>query len=253
MSKSKSTGQPSSRHVFTFIGEACGEKTWQIAPEEEHHLKKVLRLSDGATVRVIDGKGHFAEGVLQFGEVSIQVATTAAGEEQPARLPLTLLLAATKPTTLEQTLPHLVELGADQIVIFPQPGQPKHRLNPKSRDRLAKIIREATKQCKRTWLPGLQLTEDFDQVLKQLPTAQHRFVLTDAGAADLGKQLSTLKPPIAGLTLLVGSEEGLLVSPETLTQAQFQPASLGDHTLRATTAAIASAAIISSWRRHSSL
>jgi len=199
----------------------------QLDDADRHHLERVLRLRAGEPVTVSDGRGGWrrctfvAGGSLQpEGEV----------EQRPsASPPITIAFALTKGDKPELTVQKLTELGVDRIVPFVAARSivrwDDERAN-RQVERLRRVAREAAMQCRRAHLPEVGDVADFASVAR-LPGA----VLADAGGAP---------PSIEHPVVLVGPEGGWTDEERASGPA---PVGLGDHVLRAETAAITAAAL----------
>jgi 16S rRNA (uracil1498-N3)-methyltransferase len=134
----------------------------------------------------------------------------------------------------EWAVQKLTELGADRIVPFAAArsvvrwdGERASR----QADRLRRVAREAAMQCRRTWLPAVEEVATFDGL-----SARPGAVLADRHGA---------RPTLPRGPVLVGPEGGW--SPEELAR-DLPRMALGDHVLRAETAAVAVAAVLGALR-----
>jgi 16S rRNA (uracil1498-N3)-methyltransferase len=248
------------RHLFRFIGKEIDPHTWQLSEEESHHLSKVVRLSSGDSVKVTNGCGLWAVcSVDTIGKNStiLRVNNTEQGES--ARYidtrpdPRIILgIGALRHGSLDEILPGLVELGVDSLHLFHQPGSAKDRLADKTVSRWERLIAQATKQCKRSWLPHIH-THDSLQALLQWPEIHNDSLglcLTPNAPETLLEALErdTFRPTKQTI-LIVGGEQGLSSEEEKLLKtASFQGVRLGHHILRAVTAAVSATAVTSCHR-----
>ncbi len=232
-------------HLFRFLGN-YQDGIWTIDGSELHHLKKVLRLRPGDLVEVFNGCGYSGHGALL--EASGELATV--GVESTKFSPkmessLILAIGALKPGTLEETLPFLVELGVDHIHTFLQDHAAKSRIHDKAQERWQRIIVASSKQCKRPWLPTIHAWRSLDDLLNSdVLTSDHVRLTLSPDAED-----SLISYPLADKRVMavLGGELGLHDKElHSLHEKGFSPVSLGPHILRAVTAAIASAGVLSS-------
>jgi 16S rRNA (uracil1498-N3)-methyltransferase len=199
----------------------------QLDDADRHHLERVLRLRAGEEVTVSDGRGGWrrctfgAGGDLQpEGEV----------EQRPQPAPaITVAFALTKGDKPELTVQKLTELGVDRIVPFVAARSVVRWDDERAArqvERLRRVAREAGMQSRRAHLPEVAEVADFATVAR-LPGA----VLADAGGQP---------PALATPAVLVGPEGGWSDEERA---AGLPCAGLGDHVLRAETAAITAAAL----------
>ncbi len=209
-----------------------------IPEDEAHHLTRVLRLTDGAAVEALDGRGHLYRGTLtDVGKrgASLRVEHT---EAHPAPTSaLHLLVAPTKNLDrLEWLLEKATELGLARFT--PLLTQRAERRELKL-DRLRKITIAALKQSGQAWLPGLDELTTLTPALAAV-AASHKFV---AHLADDPTERIALPRALAGATgsvaVLIGPEGDF--TPAEVAQARaagFQPVTLGESVLRTETAAL---------------
>jgi 16S rRNA (uracil1498-N3)-methyltransferase len=234
------------KHRFRFIAQKDDAGDWQLDAEQRRHLARVLRLKAGDDIELANGRGEWAIARLSavtpdHVEYEIQQEFAA----QPVAYPLHLAVACLKPAVFEDLLPSLVELGVDGIHVFAQPQTDKKWLAPKVRNRWERIVHAAMKQCKRPWLPILQVHDSLASVLDKVDESWDCYYLSGDASETLVR--CSLQGPAA--LLVVGSEKGLAPSEITvLQQRQVSGARLGAHVLRAYTASIAGTAVIASRR-----
>ena len=198
-----------------------------LAPEEDHHLRRVLRLRPGAPLTVGDGRGRWRPARLGAEAVEAIGPVEAAPAPDP---PLTVAFALVKGEKPELVVQKLTELGIDRIVPLRAARSVVRWDDAKaarSVARLRLVARAAAAQCHRPHLPEVADVSD------------------PAGfAAEAGAAMAARGGAPVGLghrTVLVGPEGGW--APEELA-AGPPPVGLGPHVLRAETAAIAAAVLL---------
>lgn len=213
-----------------------------LAPEDAHHLGRVLRLRPGAEVCASDGRGGWRPTVYAGGD-----RLEPAGEAQQAPRPeplLTVAFAPVKGDRPELVVQKLTEVGVDRIVplvtarsVVRWDGDRA----AKQMDRLRRVAVEACAQCRRLWLPEVGLASD----------GMDGPVTPTALLATVGAEGTVLGEPGGGplaagdRTVLVGPEGGW--SSEELAAAAgagVGTRTLGPHVLRAETAAIVAGALL---------
>jgi 16S rRNA (uracil1498-N3)-methyltransferase len=197
---------------------------------DRHHLERVLRLRPGDGITVSDGRGGW-----QACRLGPALEPLGAVVRDPRPSPeLAVAFALVKGERPEWAVQKLTELGVDRIVPFAA-GRSVVRWDgeraARQTERLRRVAREAAMQCRRTWLPEVEDLAAFDEVAGR-PGA----VLADRG----GEPPSLPRGPV-----LVGPEGGW--SAEELARAVPRMA-LGEHVLRAETAAVAVAAVLGALR-----
>lgn len=204
----------------------------RLAPDDHHHLLRVLRLAPGSDVTVGDGAGRWRPARLT---ASPAVEPTGAVVADPRpEPPITIAFALVKGGRPELAVQKLTELGADRILPFVAERSVVRWDDAKARrqvDRLTAIAREAAMQCRRTWLPQVGPVVDFAEA-SALPGA----ALADRGGGP---------PSLARPVVLVGPEGGWAPAERAVALPRVR---IGAHVLRAETAAIAMCAVLTALR-----
>ncbi|MFN3217436.1 MAG: RsmE family RNA methyltransferase [Acidimicrobiales bacterium] len=199
------------------------------APEpdehDRHHLEKALRVRPGDAVTVSDGAGRWCHctwrsGVLDVGSEAFEVAAPTP--------PLGVGFALTKGTKPDLVVQKLTEIGMSTIVpivserVVVRWDETKVARNL---ERLRRVAREAAMQSRRVWLPTVA-------ALTRLDAVPDSAVVADRSGMPIER---------AHTMVLVGPEGGW-----TDTERRSRAAvCLGDHVLRAETAAIVAATRLS--------
>lgn len=220
---------------------AAGE-TVTVTGDEARHAITVARVRVGERVAVSDGAGLLVSGTVAAVEPGAVSVTAVSAQRHPLPAPgLWLAQALAKGDRDEMAVQAATELGVAGVI----PWAAERSITRwegakagKGRERWASIVREATKQSIRPWVPVVDpitstgsLAKLPGLVLVLEPTAEAR--LTDV--------------PIDSdrITLVVGPEGG--VSPrelETLSDAGAIAVRLGPEVLRTSTAGPAALAVL---------
>lgn len=206
--------------------------------EEAHHLR-VRRLSDGDTVRLVDGHGGVATGRLAV-EKEVVAARVVATASVPAPSPLEVLAGAGDRDRFLSLVEKATELGATRIVpLMTERAQTvAGRFRMEHVEKAVRRAREAMKQCGAAWAPAIMPPMMLAEALRPVPGRLVRLLADREGAAI---------PPIResdAVQWAVGPEGGFTDAElAQLRQAGFRPVVLGGLTLRYDTAAIAALAL----------
>ena len=230
--------------------ESFGGDSVIIAGDLFRHLAKVLRLKNGATVLLADGKGkEFAGTIRTIGKESLVVAiqeafVAPAFENGP---PITLYQGLPKGDKMDFIVQKSTELGIAEIVPFRADRSVPRIKKGEEDDKLARwqrIALEASRQSGRASVPTVSFAGRVEDVVR-LSGHTVRLLLWEE------EQDNRLKGTLAGLPLpetiaiMVGPEGGL--SAEEVARAReggFIPVSLGKRIVRTETASLVVLAIL---------
>lgn len=211
-----------------------------LAPEEARHFT-VRRGNAGASVRVLDGRGTVATGVVVDGaRVRIEQLTRVAPPPS-----LVLAVGAGDRERFGWLLEKAAELAVTEVIPLEteRSRAVAGRLQPRHLDRLRERARQAIKQSGAAWAP---VVRDPLPLRELGPVAPGGRWLADIAGRSPG-------PVREAMTVVIGPEGGWTAAErDWLEQAGFLPVRLAHDTLRFETAAIAAAAIVALRRREQS-
>jgi 16S rRNA (uracil1498-N3)-methyltransferase len=198
-----------------------------LAERDEHHLGRVLRLRDGETVTVTDGRGSWRVTRWRSGHVELEGEVVAeAPEPQP-----TVAAAIPKGDRLEWMVQKLTEVGVGRIQLIDCARSVVRWNTSRAAAQLARldrIVREAAMQSRRVWLPELVGPVPVAAVL-----GREGVVVADPAGAPI-ESLAHLPD-----TVVVGPEGGF-TADETRGATLV---ALGTNVLRVETAALVAAVL----------
>jgi 16S rRNA (uracil1498-N3)-methyltransferase len=205
-----------------------------------HHVQ-VRRAREGDAVRLVDGAGRVAEGLLTITgkRASVAIAAVAQVPRPPALQLLVpvadrdrMLVAAEKAVELQATAWRPVLYGRSRSVASRGEGE-------KFREKVAARMRSALEQSGGAWLPDLHDECALADAMHAVADAPSRLVLDAAGTPLAREGFSD------AVALAVGPEGGLEDAELAMLRAAgWVAASLGHTTLRFETALIAGVAVI---------
>lgn len=216
-----------------------------IEGSEARHAVTVSRLATGERVSIGNGAGLVASGVVVVAEHSrleIEVERVEVFErEHPA---LFLAQALAKGDRDELAVQAATELGVDGVI----PWAAARSISrwdgakiTKGRDRWTAVVREASKQSLRPWIPDV-LDLATTKQLAQLSPVSHLLVLDPAAAVSIAE----VELDDRDVVVLVGPEGGVAEHElAALTAAGASTVRLGSEVLRTSTAGPAALAVLS--------
>jgi 16S rRNA (uracil1498-N3)-methyltransferase len=221
-----------------------------ILGEEARHAVAVSRIRVGETLSIGNGRGLVVTGAVVEAGARLSIEAADVILVPPPMPRLTLVQALAKGGRDELAIQAATELGVDAVIPWAAQRSIVRWDGPKAlkgQQRWASIVREATKQSLRPWIP---------EVDDQLTTAQ---LARRAGST----RMLVLEPsaPVGlssvGLTRLAGGDDGrdlmLVVGPEggvapaeldALVSAGARAVRLGEAVLRTSTAGPAAIAVL---------
>jgi 16S rRNA (uracil1498-N3)-methyltransferase len=203
---------------------------------EAHHLR-VRRADDGDSVEVRDGEGFVGRGRLVRVGKSWQVDVTSA-ERVPPAPDLTLVVGAGDRDRFTWVVEKAAELGVTSLIPLEteRTAGVASRVRGQHVDRLRRHALEVVKQSGAAWATRVENPVSLQELVAR-PLRGKGWV-GDAGGAPVPALLSDIP-----LTVAIGPEGGFTADErERFRSAGYRPVSLGPHTLRFETAAIAAAA-----------
>ncbi len=215
-----------------------------IVGPEARHAVTVSRVAVGERISVGSGAGLIASGIVVSAEHTELVVEVTEVELTPRREPAVFLAQAlAKGDRDELAVQAATELGVDGVIPW-SAGRSISRWEgakvAKGRDRWAAVVREATKQSLRSWVPDVLDLVSTKQ-LAGLAAGARMLVLEPTAATAL----SDLEFDGRDLILVVGPEGG--VSPhevDLLSAAGAEAVRLGPEVLRTSTAGPAALAAV---------
>ena len=232
----------------SFYIEGRGEvgATACLKPEDARHCAQVLRMESGESFYAIDAQNRRFLAELQA--VSKAECTALLREElsdNEAELRVTVYQGLPKADKLELVVQKLTELGAARLVPVKM-ERSVVKLNDKDgqkkQERLQKIAREASKQCKRGGCLEVAAPQSWKQLRDQM--AAHDLVLVpweDAQGFGM-KSAHAAFPEAKDIGIVIGPEGGMSENEvRALEELGAKQITLGPRILRTETAAIAAA------------
>lgn len=242
--------------------------------DEHHYLARVRRARVGDVVELVDGEGRRARAIIEAMSSDTSMLRVESPEDVVALPPLVrVLLPLIKGDRMDVALEKLVEVGADQIVVWPAARSVVKLDGDKKDARVAKYqaaMQAAARQCGRAQLPTVTLANDLASAIAALPDTiglvcdpASDVALADAlriAAFSIGRNKSgvvanltesgTVSLPddsmvgrITDVTIASGPEGGL--TPDELRAlSAFNGIGLGPRILRAETAPVVAVALV---------
>ena len=221
------------------------DQTVQLSPNDCHHILHVMRMKKGDEVEAVDNGKVFLCRLDSVSPLTISVIHEIENDVE-IKEDITLLFALTKGDKIDLVLQKATELGVRNVALI---ASERTVVNYDNKDiakkiaRFEKIMKEASEQSHRLYVP--KLLGIFD--LKQLPKevfSDLNYVAYEKDANDTSSMFSNLEKG-KSISVLIGPEGGFSVQEIDLLTAQgFIRTSLGKRILRAETAALYALSVI---------
>jgi 16S rRNA (uracil1498-N3)-methyltransferase len=214
---------------------------------ESHHLSRVLRLEMGSQVELFDGRGTFAEGIVQKADKRQAVIRTTHVTQVPRPESGRLILAVSyaKGQRFDWLVEKCTELGVDHIAAVQYDRTVKLGGSENATERLNKIALSAVKQCGRLFLPELSGPKRLQQSVNDLKSRYQDAYCCFGDPNGISPASFLVKVKDRDIVVLVGPEGGF--SPEELnwmSSEKMEQVSIHTNILRVETAAAAFCAVI---------
>lgn len=212
-------------------------------PEQQHYLKRVLRLNDGGRFIAMDGKGQ-----SYLAQLTGKSAKILEKFEYSTELPIavTLIIALPKGNGFDEIIRCCTELGVTTLI----PTISQRTLlkpSPHKLERWRRIAAEAAEQSERQIVPKIIEPIPFDKILMGVnKTAIDYYICVPRKRA---RHLSTYLANSLQKSIVIatGCEGGWTDEEvETAITSGFQPVTLGRRILRAITAPIVALSLATS-------
>lgn len=207
---------------------------------ELHHLAHVMRVKEGELVELVNGKGAFAEAKVRSldkkkGVLFIEKT------HKTASLPPQILLAVPllRPSKLEWIVEKGTELGVDAFLFYSSEKGDKKDLSAHQIDRLHTLAVSAMKQSGRLFLPHFEILAHFSELF------QKNLSILYGDTRSSASPLDAIPFPVLFVT---GPESGFSSKELNLLETNGLGVSLSPHILRAETAPLAAATLLS-WKK----
>ncbi len=214
------------------------QNTYTLNEEESKHCVRVLRLSTGTIINLVDGVGGFYTAEI-IADHPKKVVLSILHTEQEYKKRNHYLHIAVAPTKnidrLEWFLEKATELGIDEVTPIITDRSERRIVKD---DRLNKVITSAVKQSIKAYHPKLNEATTFADFLKQ-PFEGEQLIAHCIDNTEK-KFISDLVIPFQKYLVLIGPEGDF--TPEEVDLALnkgFKPLTLGENRLRTETAALA--------------
>jgi 16S rRNA (uracil1498-N3)-methyltransferase len=222
--------------MHTFFAPDLAGATYTLPEDESKHAVRVLRLTAGDEVELLDGRGgRYAAAVADANPKRCQLRITQHETSPPRPYFTHVAVAPTKNLDrMEWFVEKAVEIGVERISFLRCARSERRELKL---ERLEKIAISALKQSGQAWLPQLDELTDYTQFVAQTEPATTFIAHLEEGERTALTQVAAHGP---GCCVLIGPEGDFTPAEINLaTDRGIRPVTLGASRLRTETAALA--------------
>lgn len=237
-------------HQFFVQDEQVGKEYVTITGNDVNHIRNVLRMKIGETIRVSSqsGKNYFCK-IAEIGEEFVQ-ADIAIADAEGTELPSKIFLfqALPKGDRMETVIEKAVELGVYEII----PVAMKYcvvKLDEKKAANKVKrwqaIAESAAKQSKRSMIPRIHDVMTYQEALQYAGECEVRLVPYEnaRGMQGTREALEAVRPG-RSVSVIIGPEGGFAEEEIAAARENMQEISLGKRILRTDTAGICTMSLL---------
>jgi 16S rRNA (uracil1498-N3)-methyltransferase len=226
-----------------FYHEDLAEQKVQLSEDASKHLVQVLRMKNGETILLTDGKGKKATSmIIDDNRKRCVVQLISVEQVPPPERKVAIAISLTKNNArFEWFLEKATEIGVSEIIplICERTEKDKFRF-----ERLKAILVSAMLQSQQFWLPQFSEPIVYKELVKN-NTADHKYI---AHCMESGKEKITLlkdEEKKGSAIMLIGPEGDFTKEEIELALAQdFVAVSLGNTRLRTETAGMVAAVLL---------
>ena len=231
-----------SKPYFFISQKNTNKNSVRITGDDVGHIRKVLRLHKGDKVFCCDEKNVMEVELVRLEKTEIEGSIKRKKIIMRPSNRIGIFPGLLKGKKFDTVLRMATELGVDAIypVEFKRNVKKKDK---KKKERWEKIIIEAAKQSKRTYLPVISLSLTFKEFIMELQEFQKIIVFWEnAIGKDIKNYIGKNEESIA---VIIGPEGGLEKREvDEIVKKGGVAVSLGENTLRAETAIIAALSLV---------
>ena len=212
--------------------------TLSIDGNSAHYLTSVMRLKEGAPVKLFDDiSGEYLATVSHVGKRHLDLTVDARLRDRELTPDLWICQSLVKKDRFDWIVEKACELGISRFM----PVLTARCVVDKVKDdRLRMHMIEAAEQCERTALPQIAGLTRLDALLKDWPTERTLYFCDERGGETFLEAIT-----VGPAAVMIGPEGGFTDSENAAIRAHpnARPVSLGPRILRADTAAVTAMAV----------
>lgn len=232
-----------------FFIDEIADSTNHIKDQEDiKHISKVLRLQKDDEVEIVDLKNE--EYIMKIEDIQkneIKLANIQKVDiRREADLKITIYQGIPKSTKMDFICQKLTEIGIYKIVPVKFARCVATDINKNKIERFEKIIKEASKQSKRTFIPEITNPITFKQMIQDMDKNDKNILFYEDEKNRTIKDFinENINKNIKNLGIIIGSEGGIAKEEIDILKEKTDILSLGNRILRTETAGLIATGIL---------
>lgn len=209
-----------------------GSKTHQLSEEESKHIVRVLRMTEGDQLAIVNGKGgYFETEIVGAHPKRCTVSILNSEQSEPLKHELHIALGPTKlMDRIEWFVEKATEIGITEISFISGKNSERVKMKP---ERIEKKVISAMKQSKRRFLPKINTLVSVSEFIKEHPNG----LIAHCEDGEKSTILDSFE--LINCPILIGPE-GDFTQDEILLALEngYKTITLGENRLRTETAAL---------------
>ncbi len=232
--------------MHIFYTPDINSETYTLNEEESKHCVRVLRLKEGETIHLIDGKGgYYVAEITQADARHCTVMIINTEKDKDIRnWHLHIAIAPTKNMDrLEWFVEKATEMGIDELSLINCANSERKVVKI---ERIQKVCISAIKQSIKAYIPKINEMEDFKNFVERTREFKGEKYIAHCQTAPL-PQLKTIYRSSNNALILIGPEGDFTIEEVNLAKSNgFKEIGLGHSRLRTETAGIYACAVTNS-------
>lgn len=228
-----------------------GPGTTELPEAARIHATRVLRLGEGAALRVFDGGAEFSATIARIEKNRVLIDVGPPVPNLPERsVPIHLIMSALKGDLTELVIQKATELGVARVspAVFERTDTVARREPDEARlERWHRVAASAAEQSGRAVVPHVDASAPLRQTIDALgaPTEGVLRIAAAEPSIDSGEPVRPPSGSVKSIVVAVGPAGGLGAQDlETLAAGGFTRERFALHTLRSETACLAAVAVL---------
>lgn len=216
-----------------------------ISGEEYHHLTKVRRLKQNDIISITNGQGLLASSkIIEINKKEAVIEIISIREEKKSEPLLAIAFSLLKNKNDHMIIEKLTEMGIKEffpIVTERSVRQP----NKNILDKFVKVAIAAIKQSDNAFLPSIHSVKDLRKLIEELEHSEYEIMVASESEKNEYLYSKLEKSDRKKICIIIGPEGGFSKSEQDYFEDNnISTITLGNHVVRAETAAIVAASQI---------